>query len=314
MRQRAGESGGGNLAIATTMKAKVDGKIDNVAGTYASCPYIAGGLHYASPPPELPSLVDNGARPRPASFHRHRPTYSRALVLAYPRHTTTDGIFLAAEMMSVLAGPYTSADDATNPLAWPLYAGPADLAGLPPAVISVNECDPLRDEGGVCAHSVCGCVRGRCVYTIAQSRRPRCHSKVRAILKPVSQNRERWESSREQSMVTLRLLAGARSALRSEARRRWRRGSYRQCDGHFTVSLPEHVQQRNLVSCQQAGEREHSVLKRLRMAVAVAAAGPISSCQGRLWTTRSATLRHSHGRCRLDGRWTTAVPLVCEQS
>jgi acetyl esterase/lipase len=32
-------------------------------------------------------------------------------------------------------------------LAWPGFATEADVAGLPPTVISVNECDPLRDEG-----------------------------------------------------------------------------------------------------------------------------------------------------------------------
>ena len=34
-----------------------------------------------------------------------------------------------------------------NPLAWPAFASEEDVAGLPPTVISVNECDPLRDEG-----------------------------------------------------------------------------------------------------------------------------------------------------------------------
>jgi acetyl esterase len=34
-----------------------------------------------------------------------------------------------------------------NPLAWPGFAGDEDVEGLPPTVISVNECDPLRDEG-----------------------------------------------------------------------------------------------------------------------------------------------------------------------
>ena len=33
------------------------------------------------------------------------------------------------------------------PLAWPIFAGQDDLEGLPPVMISVNECDPLRDEG-----------------------------------------------------------------------------------------------------------------------------------------------------------------------
>jgi len=34
-----------------------------------------------------------------------------------------------------------------NPLCWPYFAEAQDLQGLPPHVISVNELDPLRDEG-----------------------------------------------------------------------------------------------------------------------------------------------------------------------
>ena len=34
-----------------------------------------------------------------------------------------------------------------DPLAWPSFAGVGDVTGLPPTTISVNECDPLRDEG-----------------------------------------------------------------------------------------------------------------------------------------------------------------------
>ena len=34
-----------------------------------------------------------------------------------------------------------------NPLAWPGFADVDDVRGLPPVMISVNECDPLRDEG-----------------------------------------------------------------------------------------------------------------------------------------------------------------------
>ncbi len=34
-----------------------------------------------------------------------------------------------------------------NPLAWPGFATEDDVKGLVPTVISVNECDPLRDEG-----------------------------------------------------------------------------------------------------------------------------------------------------------------------
>ena len=37
--------------------------------------------------------------------------------------------------------------EAGNPLAWPGFATIEDVRGLPESVISVNECDPLRDEG-----------------------------------------------------------------------------------------------------------------------------------------------------------------------
>jgi acetyl esterase/lipase len=32
-------------------------------------------------------------------------------------------------------------------MAWPGFATRDDVTGLPPTVISLNECDPLRDEG-----------------------------------------------------------------------------------------------------------------------------------------------------------------------
>lgn len=51
-------------------------------------------------------------------------------------------------MMGALARAYDpEGTHASDPLAWPLFAAPAELAGLPPHVISVNELDPLRDEG-----------------------------------------------------------------------------------------------------------------------------------------------------------------------
>ncbi len=112
----AGESGGGNLAIATTMKAKQEGWLDMISGVYAMCPFICGD--YASPPAELTSLTEN------------------------------NGYMLDTKQMAALAYVYDpSGDNKNNPMAWPLSAAPQELAGLPPHIISVNELDPLRDEG-----------------------------------------------------------------------------------------------------------------------------------------------------------------------
>lgn len=112
----SGESGGGNLSLATTLKAKRDGCLDQIDGVYAQCPYISNA--YGSGDPDLVSLVEN------------------------------DGYFLSSQMMGPLAHIYDpEAENATNPLAWPYHAAPSDLEGLPPHVISVNQLDPLRDEG-----------------------------------------------------------------------------------------------------------------------------------------------------------------------
>lgn len=112
----SGESGGGNLAIATTLKAKADGWLDDIDGLYAQCPYISGA--YGEPPVELTSLREN------------------------------DGYFLRVDDLAHLARVYDpTRENARNPLAWPYWATADDLAGLPPTVISVNQLDPLRDEG-----------------------------------------------------------------------------------------------------------------------------------------------------------------------
>lgn len=112
----SGESGGGNLSLATTLKAKQEGVVNIIDGVYAQCPYISGV--YAEKNPALPSLYEN------------------------------DDYFLNCSMMGSLVRMYSpdGADD-TNPLAWPYHASLEDLQGLPPHVISVNQLDPLRDEG-----------------------------------------------------------------------------------------------------------------------------------------------------------------------
>lgn len=109
----AGESGGGNLTLATGMKLSKDGDIGVISGLYAFCPYIAGQW----PTPECPSSVEN------------------------------NGIFLNLHNNNGRVGYGIEAFDRRDPLAWPSFATEDDVRGLPRTVISVNECDPLRDEG-----------------------------------------------------------------------------------------------------------------------------------------------------------------------
>lgn len=108
-----GESGGGNLSIATVLKLKQDGDLSLVKGLYALCPYIAGRW----PQPDLPSSTENNG-------------------LLLDLHNNRGAMAYGIE-----------AFEARNPLAWPGFATVDDLRGLPPTVIRVNECDPLRDEG-----------------------------------------------------------------------------------------------------------------------------------------------------------------------
>ena len=112
----SGESGGGNLSLAVCLKAKKDGRLGQIAGVYALCPYIYGA--WAQKSQELPSLYEN------------------------------DGYFLNCSTLGVMATVYDPEHrNDNNPLCWPYRATREDLQGLPPHVISVNELDPLRDEG-----------------------------------------------------------------------------------------------------------------------------------------------------------------------
>lgn len=109
----AGESGGGNLTLATGMKLLREGDIGLVTGLYALCPYIAGEW----PQERFPSSIQN------------------------------NGIFLDLHHNRGKHGYGIEAFDAGDPLAWPSFATEDDVRGLPRVVIHVNECDPLRDEG-----------------------------------------------------------------------------------------------------------------------------------------------------------------------
>lgn len=109
----AGESGGGNLALATAMALNRAGEAAAMKGVYALCPFIAG----AWPSPLYPSSVEN------------------------------DGIFLNVANNRAAMAYGIEAFERRDPLAWPAFAQAQDVHGLPTTVISVNECDPLRDEG-----------------------------------------------------------------------------------------------------------------------------------------------------------------------
>ena len=109
----SGESGGGNLCIATALKLNQDGEIGLIKGVYALCPYIAGEW----PSPQNPSSTENNGIF--LDLHNNRGAMAYGIEELHKR----------------------------NPLAWPSFATAEDVKGFPPTVISVNECDPLRDEG-----------------------------------------------------------------------------------------------------------------------------------------------------------------------
>lgn len=113
----AGESGGGNLTIATGLKLKQDGDIGLIKGLYALCPYIAG--HW--PLPENPSSEENEGIL--LSLHTEQEFSQGAIIYGIDAYKNKD------------------------PLAWPSFATADDVKGLPKTYIIVNECDPLRDEG-----------------------------------------------------------------------------------------------------------------------------------------------------------------------
>lgn len=109
----AGESGGGNLTLATGLRLKRDGDLGLISGLYALCPYIAGSW----PNSDSPSSTENNGIM--LNLHNNRGAMSYGI----------------DELI------------ARNPLAWPGFATEDDVRDLVPTMISVNECDPLRDEG-----------------------------------------------------------------------------------------------------------------------------------------------------------------------
>ncbi|WP_417593253.1 alpha/beta hydrolase fold domain-containing protein [Parasphingorhabdus sp.] len=109
----AGESGGGNLAISSTLQLCREDDVDKIAGLYAMCPYISG----EGPLEEYPSQTEN------------------------------DGIMLNLNNNRDSMAYGIEAFRDCNPLAWPRFATGEDVENFPKTMIRVHECDPLRDEG-----------------------------------------------------------------------------------------------------------------------------------------------------------------------
>lgn len=116
-----GESGGANLAVATTMQLLRDGHDNIIDGVFAMSPYVSGAYGKSEEwkiQQGLASLVE------------------------------CDGYIFNAETLDILTAIYDpSGENETNPLAWPWYGSPTDFERFPLTVITVDELDPLRDEG-----------------------------------------------------------------------------------------------------------------------------------------------------------------------
>jgi acetyl esterase len=111
----SGESGGGNLALAVALQANREQWRRRPDGVYASAPMIASPW---DKPADLPSQQEN------------------------------DGYLISCALLEVMGALYDPlAAHNADALCWPHHCSDAELVGLPPHVISVNELDPLRDEG-----------------------------------------------------------------------------------------------------------------------------------------------------------------------
>ncbi len=109
----AGESGGANLALGMTIRLGRTGDTTLLRGVFAMCPYLAG--HW--PDERFPSSTEN------------------------------NGIVLDLHNDLAKLSYGIEAFEAGDPTAWPSFATEDDVAAFPATMISVNECDPLRDEG-----------------------------------------------------------------------------------------------------------------------------------------------------------------------
>ena len=119
----AGESGGGNLAVALGIKANFEGWVEAIDGVFAIAPMIFG--YYGSVPRELLSWREN------------------------------EGYQGTLAMTRAMARVYDPKDrHELNPLAWPYHATTEQLQGLPPHIITNYELDLIRDDGAIFARKL----------------------------------------------------------------------------------------------------------------------------------------------------------------
>jgi acetyl esterase/lipase len=112
----SGESGGGNLTLTIAHKAKREGWVNEIGGLYAQCPMISN--RWLEDADDLPSLKEN------------------------------DGYLISCLVLALMGSLYNPDNSHTlDATCWAGMATDKDLTGLPPHVISVNELDPMRDEG-----------------------------------------------------------------------------------------------------------------------------------------------------------------------
>jgi len=109
----AGESGGANLSLAVALNLNRDGYMVLISGIWVSCPYLAG---------EWKGVAGSSAQENAGILMDTRSNYG---AMAYGINELHN----------------------RNPLAWPGFMKEYDVAGFPPVWITVNECDPLRDDG-----------------------------------------------------------------------------------------------------------------------------------------------------------------------
>lgn len=113
---------GGNLVLSMNIRAKKEGILDHIDGTYALSPMISNLYRK--------TVIDKDFRQCPSLFLNRR------------------HYFYSKDALTAFADLYSKDHQkfGTNPSVWPYYATDKLVEGLPPHVISVNLSDPLRDE------------------------------------------------------------------------------------------------------------------------------------------------------------------------